>query len=256
MVLVARMAQEVEDDSSFQLLSRPMWINMLMMVLMMAGVAWGGNSNAVFHYRMQAERCLLDDDVDGALNVGKKSLESDADLLMIRMFALAKKDALGESLFGYPVTGTSEQMLPTDSQTVLMLYPTDSLYKFIGARPVERMKPMRYLELVQRRDTLPNKVVNDYLLCGYLIDKDIDRFAAEVGKYYPINDSLPKHFREALTLYTHRRSNPIVVYHHTVMDEDYDNMQELERQYALPSERKGKVEEHYYGTYWYYYDYE
>ena len=30
----------------------------------------------------------------------------------------------------------------------------------------------------------------------------------------------------------------------------------MERLYALPSERKGKVGEHYRGTYWYYYEYE
>ena len=147
-------------------------------------------------------------------------------------------------------------MLPTDSLSCMMLYPVDSMYKFIGARPATRMAPVRYLELVQRRDTLPNKTVNDYLLCGMLIDRDLDGFVTNLGKYYHINDSLPKHYREALTLYTHMRSRPVVVYHNNVMDEDYDNLVELEKQYPLKSERMGKVEEHYRGTYWYFYRYE
>ena len=47
-----------------------------------------------------------------------------------------------------------------------------------------------------------------------------------------------------------------VVYHNAVMDEDWKILQELEAQYSDPSERKGRVEEQYRGTYWYYYEYE
>lgn len=253
--MLGRLAQEVENDKVIALFSQPMWINMLIMSLMMMIVAWIGNSNAVLHYRLNTERCLLEGNVDKALKVGKKSLESDADLTMLRMYALARKGTLGESLFEYPVTCNSSQMLPTDSLSVLMMYPADSLYKFMGARPAARMTPMRYLQLLERRDSVLNPVVADYQLCGYLIDRQLDKFASEIGRYYTINDSLPRHYREALTLYTHLRAHPVVVYHQTVMDVDYNNLRELEKKYPLRSERKGKVEEQYHDTYWYYYEY-
>lgn len=253
---IGRLAQEVEYDKVIALFSQPMWINVLIMSLLIMMVAWMGNSNAVTHYRMKVERALLEGDIDGALKVGRKSLESDADLTMLRMYALARKGTMGESLFNYPVTANSSQMLPTDSLSVMMMYPADSLYKFLGARPAERMEPMRYLQLLERRDSVPNPVVADYRLCGYLIDRQLDRFASEIGRYYTINDSLPRHYREALTLYTHTKTRPVVVYHQTVMDEDYNNLVALERKYPLASERKGKVEEQYRGTYWYYYRYE
>lgn len=258
-VFVARMAQEVEDDADYRLFSRPMWINMLTMVVLIIILAWIGNTNAVFHYRMAAERHLLEGDEEGALKAGRKSLESDEHLLMLRMYALARQGKLGEKLFEYPITGTSSEMLPTDSLSQVLMYPVDSIYRFIGARPVGKMAPMRYLELVAQKDSLPRQAVFDYILCGYLIDKKIDRFASEVGRYYTFNDSvdsLPKHYREALTLYTHLRAHPVLVYHHAVTDEDYDNLQELEKQYPNPTERKGKVEDQYRGTYWYYYKYE
>ena len=254
LVFVARMLQSVEPDAEPKgLFSRAMWINMLTMALLIIIVVALSNSNAVFHYRMRAEQCLTDGDMKGALMVGRKSLEGDEHLLMLRMYALARENALGEHLFEYPITGNSSQMLPTDSLSCMMFYPQDSLYKFIGARPASRMSPMRYLELVQQRDSLPNKTVADYLLCGYLIDRQIDDFVKELGKYYHIDDSLPKHYREALTLYTHMRSRPLVVYHHAVMDEDYDNLMQLEKQYPDKNERRVKVEEQYRGTYWYYY---
>lgn len=253
---IGRLAQEVEYDKVIALFSQPMWINVLIMSLLIMMVAWMGNSNAVTHYRMKVERALLEGDIDGALKVGRKSLESDADLTMLRMYALARKGMMGESLFNYPVTANSSQMLPTDSLSVMMMYPADSLYKFLGARPAERMEPMRYLQLLERRDSVANPAVADYRLCGYLIDRQLDRFASEIGRYYTINDSLPRHYREALTLYTHTKTRPVVVYHQTVMDEDYNNLVALERKYPLASERKGKVEEQYRGTYWYYYRYE
>lgn len=254
-VLLARQIQDVENDESYSLLSRPMWINMLVMSLLMMGVAWLGNTNAVFHFRMKAEGLLSAGKHEDALKVGSKSIESDANLLMIRMYALARTDGLGEYLFEYPITGSSSEMLPTNGKTRLLLCPDDSLYKFLGARPVEKMEPVRYLTMLQRRDSVPRKIIGDYLLCGYLIDKDIDRFAKEVDKYYVLNDSLPKHYREALTLYTHLRANPLLVYQTPVMEEDYNNYREMERQYSTQAERKGRVGEQYRGTYWYYYDY-
>ena len=258
LIIVARIYQELEEDDSYHLFSRPMWVNMLLMALMMMGVAWMGNTNAVFHYRMKAENSLLKGDFDGALEVGKMSLESDENLMMIRMYAMARKDSLGDCLFKYPISGNSSQILPTDSLSRVMLYPTDSIYRFLGARPAKRMPPVHYLEILQRRDSVPHKVVNDYLLCSYLIDRDLDRFAKAIRKYYEVSDSLPlpRHYREALILYTHLRSQPITVYHEPVMDEDYKNLKELEKQYPDYMERKGKVEDLYRGTYWYYYDYE
>ena len=106
------------------------------------------------------------------------------------------------------------------------------------------------------KDSVPSKVVADYQLSGYLIDKQIDKFAGEVGKYYALNDSLPKHYREALVLYGHLRSKPVAVYRNTVLDEDNENFRELRRQYPNKMEQKGKVEDQYFGTYWYYYWYE
>ncbi len=267
-VWVARLAQEVESDRNFTLFSRPMWINALMMAVQIICVAWIGNTNAVYHYRMQTETLLADGKYQKALEVGKESLESDANLLMLRMYALARENALGEKLFEYPITANVEQMLPTSGRTRMYYCPEDSLYKFLGGRPAEAMTPMHFLDLLERRDTTLNtrtpapprprtsvSPLIDYKLCGLLIDRQIDRFAREIGKYYPLDDHLPKHYREALVLYTHSRSNPVVVYHHDVTDEDWRNLQELESRFPNATERQGRVEDQYHGTYWYYYKY-
>ncbi len=260
--LLCRALQDVEPDvEPTGLLSRAMWMNMLTMALMIIGVAFVSNTNAVFHYRMRMESCLLKNDFAGALEEGRRSLESDANLQMLRMYALSRRGELGERLFTYPVVAKSEAMLPVSGESRFLMYPVDSLYKFLGAKPSGGMTTSRYLELMQRRDSVVNKSVADYQLCGLLIDKKLDAFVKMLVGYYSTQDTLktdllPKHYREAMTLYMHLRSKPIAVYHNAVMDEDWKNLQELEAQYADPSERKGKVEEQYRGTYWYYYEYE
>ena len=253
---VAKLVQEIESDRDFSLFSRPMWINALLMALQIICVAWIGNTNAVYHYRMQTETLLADGKYQKALEVGRRSLESDANLLMLRMYALARENALGERLFEYPISANVEQILPTSGRTRMYYCPEDSLWRFLGGRPAEAMTPMHFLDLLERRDSIVPRQVIDYKLCGLLIDRQIDRFAREIGKYYKLDEHLPKHYREALVLYTHSRSNPVVTYHHAVADEDWRNLLELERHYPNPTERKGRVEDQYHGTYWYYYRYQ
>ena len=253
---VAKLVQEIESDRDFSLFSRPMWINALLMALQIICVAWIGNTNAVYHYRMQTETLLADGKYQKALEVGRRSLESDANLLMLRMYALARENALGERLFEYPISANVEQILPTSGRTRMYYCPEDSLWRFLGGCPAEAMTPMHFLDLLERRDSIVPRQVIDYKLCGLLIDRQIDRFAREIGKYYKLDERLPKHYREALVLYTHSRSNPVVTYHHAVADEDWRNLLELERRYPNPTERKGRVEDQYHGTYWYYYRYQ
>jgi hypothetical protein len=256
LIIFVRQYQDVDKIYQFPLFSRSMWMNMLMMAGMIICVAWIGNTNAVFQYRMKIEGQLMRGKYSQALKVGEESLESDTDLLMLRMYALARCGEMGESLFEYPITGNSSQMLPTNGKTKMLLYPVDSLYKFLGARPAVQMEPQRYLAMLQRRDSVNTKAIADYLLCGYLIDKKLDSFVQEISHYYSLDSHLPKHYREALTLYTHSRSNPLVVYRTPVTEEDYANYLELKKLYQDPMEQKTRVSEEYRGTYWYYFEYE
>lgn len=256
LIFFVRQYENVVKEFHIPFFSRSMWLNMLMMVAMITCVAWIGNTNAVFQYRMKVEGHLMRGEYHQARKVGQKSLESDADLMMLRMYALARCNELGEHLFEYPITGNSSQILPTSGKTKMLLCPTDSIYKFMGARPAVPMEPERYLAMLQRRDSVNNMAIADYLLCGYLIDKQLDRFAQEIPRYYPMKANLPKHYCEALALYAHSRSNPSVVYQVPEVEENYANYQEMKRQYRDPMEQKTRVSEEYRGTYWYFYDYE
>lgn len=223
----------VKERMAFFLLSRSMWVNLLVLTLMMIVVATAGTDNAVLHYRLKAEAALLRGDTGEALEAGKKSMDTDASLTMLRAYALAKEGRLGDALFTYAVTGTGKDLLPSADARLLML-PQQEISRFVKTH---------------------RRAAADYRLCGCLMDGRLDDFARMLPAVYSASDSLPLHYREALTLYTHLRSHPSMVYHHAVMDEDYDNMKQLERNCHSATERHLKVMEQFGNTYWYYYNY-
>ena len=233
--------------------SRAVWMNLAQFCCMFVLVVLTANSNEVFHYRMSIERCLVIHDYDKALTIGEKSLATDSSLTMLRIYALAAKKQLPERLFEYPLMGGSAAMKPNGTSVKMLLYTDNKL------------------RLLRKSNT-------DNLLCSYLLDRNIDAFAKAIVKIYNLSDtsnssnvsntinntstqnsitrSLPKHYREALILYTHLRSNPIVVFHDDILDADYRDYQEMERKYANSQERQTMLRDTYGKTYWYYYDYQ
>lgn len=240
--------------SSEGLFSKSMWINLMSLCGMFLFVGIAGNSNDVFHYRMRIENCLIDKQYDKALTVGSRADATDSTLTMLRAYALAQQGLLGEKLFTYPVEGTSSSIIPMTFGTHCLMYPVDSLYKFLGARPLSTQSTGEYLQALYKcKKATP--IVKDYVLCGYLLDRNLDLFAKTLPRFYHVDDNMPKHYREALILYNHLRSNPFVVYHNNVMDTDFNDLQALEKQYSTYEERKQAVFNQYSETYWWYYEY-
>jgi hypothetical protein len=256
-VWVARQSLPILSEKMYSnVFSRGTWMNLFQLTVMMLLVVATANSNAVFHYRAHAETALLTHDTDEALRVGWESHETDVHLTMLRAYALSQQGLMGERLFEYPIVGTGNDLLPLpSSRSRLLLLSADTLFLHLGAKPRGKMTASRYYDLLER-DTLATRAVADYRLCGLLVDRRIDDFAAQLPKYYAINDSLPRHYREALVLYAHQRSHPTLIYHHAVMDEDWDDFHKLSSAYSDKRERKGKVYDHYATSYWYYYFYE
>lgn len=230
-------------------------VNLSLMAAMMLFVGVMSDKSDVRHYRLRMERLLMHGEYAGALEVGVKSDKSDASLTMLRAYALAREGRLGDALFTYPVSGPSAAMVPALGDSRLSMLSPDSVYQLLGAIPRRGQSTSDFLNAIVRSGQA-TPAVNDYLLCGMLIDRRLDAFVSLLHKTRKIDDTLPRHYREALILYTHRRANPIVVYRNTVMDTDYEDMQQLEAEAKSPAERRLKVHDQFSGTYWEYFDYE
>ena len=234
-------------------LARTLGCNIFILAAMMIGVGLLSNSNDITHYRLRMERLLMHGEYAKALEVGKKSDKSDANLTMLRVFALAHEGRLGDELFKYPVRGTSASIVPELSDGKMLMLSPDSVYRMLGAIPRHGQTTKNYLKAIVKSGQA-TKAAIEYQLCGMLIDKDLDGFVNLLMKTHKIDDTLPLHYREALILYTHRRSSPKVVYRNTVMDTDYDDMQRLEAETKSPGERRIQIYKQFSGTYWEYFD--
>ena len=235
-------------------LARTLGCNIFILAAMMIGVGLLSNSNDITHYRLRMERLLMHGEYAKALEVGKASDKTDASLTMLRVFALAHEGRLGDELFKYPVRGTSASIVPELSDGKILMLSPDSVYRMLGAIPRHGQTTKNYLKAIVKSGQA-TKAAIEYQLCGMLIDKDLDGFVNLLMKTHKIDDTLPLHYREALILYTHRRSSPKVVYRNTVMDTDYDDMHRLEAETKSPGERRIQIYKQFSGTYWEYFDY-
>lgn len=219
------------NEGSF--LSLTTWRNLLIMVVMLFLTGLFSNSNDVFHYRMYVENRIDKKEYSKALDCGIKSTDTDSSLTMLRAYALSCVGNLPDSLFTYPVCGGSKALLPDGITTKSMLIPHNVI--------VKHYKDKAYAA--------------DYRLMSLLLDRDLDGFAKLVGHYYKLDKYLPRHYKEALVLYTHMRSHPVLVFHDSVMDADYQDMIDMQHTVKTQQERESLIRDSYGNTYWCYYLY-
>lgn len=255
LVYVARQFLPWEPEIQYNgFWSKMMWMNLMELVVMFFLVCSFSNTNDVFHYRMDMEQYMIQGQYRDALQVGRKSAATDSSLTMLRITSLSRTGQLGNRLFEYPLVGGSSALFPDSVTTKVMVYPEDSIRYFMGIKFKQKMSPMHYLKFLEKHH-LMKEPARDYLLCGYLLDKKLDLFVSSLLKYYRVDSVLPKHYKEALILYTHRRANPKIVYHSSVMDADYQDYQTMEHQYQDLTVRQNMLRDTYGNTYWYYYQY-
>lgn len=254
MWVLKRNRHEVEEGKAHEGLVHLLWQNIMSLGVMFVLVGLFSNHDVVFHERAKMEQAIVNKEYEDALEVGKNSLKTDSNLVMLRAFCLSKTHEMGERLFEYPLTGGSQSLLPNGGSVRMLLTPDEDVYRYIGVNPRRQMPVMRRLELTAASGRA-NKTAGDYLLCGYLLDKDLDKFVTYLPRYYHVDGSLPKHYREALVLYVHSRSNPKLVYHDEVTEADYGDYQDLEKKYPEKRVREPAVRDVYGKTYWYYFHY-
>ncbi|MCD8318228.1 MAG: DUF6057 family protein, partial [Paraprevotella sp.] len=189
-----------------------LWGNLLLLALQFGMVGAMADTNDVYHYRLRAEKQLVEGRNEAVLQVGRKSLQSDRGLTAIRAFALSRCGMMGDELFEYPQYYGSDGLMPSPSDTAYTYNWASMSYTYVGGRPGKGIHhaTLFFERLMQYPSATP--AVRDYLLCTYLLDKNLDAFAETLPKYYAVNDSLPLHYKEAVVLYDRLRTNPCVLY--------------------------------------------
>lgn len=228
-----------------------LWINLLIITVQFMYVCAFSNSDRLFHARLHVLQCLCEKDYDEALCTIDKLETSDRQLTTLIVYTLSKKNMLAEKLFEYPLRGGSVSLLPDSTLTSKIGF--DEIYHHLNLK-IPGNQIHNSIEFIRHGKGI-NKQAADYILCGYLMDKNLDAFVENITKYYDINDLLPKHYREALTLYVHSHTTPKVIFKNSIMDADFQDYQNMEHDITDTEERKNKLRDTYGNTYWYYYQY-
>lgn len=232
-------------------LIKNLWINLLIVTVQFMYVCAFSNSDRLFHARLHLLQSLCEKDYDEALCTIDKLETSDRQLTTLIVYTLSKKNVLAEKLFEYPLRGGSVSLLPDSTLTSKIGF--DEIYHHLNLK-IPGNQIHNSIEFI-RHGRGRNKQAADYILCGYLMDKNLDAFVENITKYYDINDLLPKHYREALTLYVHSHTAPKVIFKNSIMDADFQDYQNMEHDITDTEERKNKLRDTYGNTYWYYYQY-
>ncbi|MGN1376144.1 MAG: DUF6057 family protein [Prevotella sp.] len=234
---------------------RILWRNLSILLISIIIVCIGGNTDKALHYRLYIESLLLNEKYEEAAGYSRHLNIDDKNITMLRAYALSKCKIMGDYLFEGSVYGKSEALLPDGKTIKTLIMPDSEIFKMLGNRKKGHNPTMKYLKYL-KDNGVAFKSVNEYILCGYLLDKNLDGFVKELQYRYNIqSSSLPKHYKEALILYTHLRAKPEFVYHNEVLDADYADMQKLATDKNKTGLKESYVRDSFGNTYWYYYFY-
>ncbi len=233
---------------------RLIWINLLTLSMMFFAISALGSSPKVFMYRIHMEGLLKKDKPLEALKVGRKSSQTDENLTLLRIYALSKTNKLADRLFSYPLMGGSKSLLPDGDSIKTLLISQDDIIKRLSKRKKGSLSPKEYLEYAQNNGIAQRGAI-DYLLCGYLMDKDLDSFYDLLPLKYSLNDSLlPKYYKEALALQNHIKAYPLTN-SDTIIDSRCQRFLEIYTQEKDSIACYAKLRNIYDKTYWLYYFY-
>ena len=181
--------------------NRMLWRNLLLFVLLFCVTGWLSNSEEGFKHEAAAYGRYKRGDLNGALNVAKRSLDATPELTAARAFYLSESGLMGDRLFTYPQYYGAEGLLPTVKQSSPL--SPDSVYSKLGLQREKDEAAVDYLRRVVEKDTLPSESVADYYLCALLLDKRLTDFVEELPRFYDIHsgEELPMHYKEALIYY-------------------------------------------------------
>lgn len=254
LILINRLAKGMlaspQPKSSFDII-RNVNLNIVVMLAMIAYVMAMSNTNEMDHEVLRQEVLIRQERFAEVLSPAKKQNLASAHLTTLRSFAMVKTKEVGEHFFEYPVLGNSDDILPSTDNPMLVA-PDKQIFKFIGGKPAEGMKAKFCLQVLDWRGKL-NPEARDYLYLAFLLDKDLDGFVNHLAKDSADVANLPKHYREALVLYNHLRTEPKIDFSKPELETDFSDFEALRKKNADKVLNDNALRQAYGTTYWYYY---
>lgn len=181
-------------------------------------------------------------------------------LLSLKAFAAAHlSGGMGQRLFTLPLSeGESAWLLPAVDDTLSTLFSPCVVYDELKQTPQGGENNVTFLQRICAVDSLSTPMARDYLLCAYLLDRDLEAFVDALQQFSMMesatNDSvsLPHHYEEALMLYNYQHGKSFAN-HSEAMQESFHDFCQIYRRYSEPVKRTNMLVKNFPTTYWCYY---
>lgn len=230
---------------------KSLWINLFLLFFMCFFAVTCGNTSEKDHITIRSERLMSQGEYYQAYKLFDNCTVNSRELTIIKAYSLAKTNRLGECFFNTTIVRGSQNLVPM-RHVNLKFFPKDSIYKNLGGIPSEGLSVRSYLEIMNQRKML-SKIGRNYLLMACLLDKDLDKFAEYYKEYRDSAQFIPKHFSEALTLYSRIRSNPVISLNIPEKEADFEDFQAMIKKYPDKTLCENALRNIYGNTYWFYY---
>ncbi len=247
-------------------------------------------SSDVDLYEQKVERLIIDGKYKEAVNVGKKSLNANCRLTNLRMYALSHLGVLPDRLFDYPqYYGIDGLLCITDIDSLRYRIDASDISSYLGMRYISSIRnttqffneainnqqlivdSLMGIELTKYNnpDSLKMELgkryyllkeekrrIDDYMLCGLLLERDLEKFKKKLNTSYGLNvnsdsivpvDSLPKSYREALVMIYPNVDD-------TLMLKNYSEYLEMKADFQDSTECSNMTRRHFGNTFWWYFD--
>ena len=245
-----------KEDRSTTIQSR-MWPNYMMLLAMICACGFVSNTPAVDQYELKTERLLLQKNYEAAAAVGIQSLDATERLTQLRAYALSKQGLLGDSLFTYPQYYGESGLLDIHDTVSSRRFPMENIEYYLGGAAGQSVKSnQRFLEILALEDSVPSEQSRQYLLCHYLLCRNLHSFDKTLHTVYgdTIKEMLPRHYQEAVIMQHAYTPDSLPIYINKVYVERFAQYDSLKRSITDPVERKNRTRRVFGDTYWWYYE--
>ena len=229
--------------------------NLLFLLIGCIGTLTVGNTNENFHHELEIERYLREKDFTKAMQVGQHALEATQNLTALRALSLSNAGLMGEKLFTYPQYFGVDGLFLQDDTLQNLRYTNDSIYNHLGARPYNGGDKMNYLHSLCYDEKGKFTSLN-YYLSALLLEKRLDTFAEVVADFIEPEDTLPRHYKEAIIIYQADHSSYPYATTDSTLIQAYKTYKTRQTTFTSKTEEKNQMRREFGDTYWWYHDYQ
>ncbi len=226
------------------------------------------NTDRQLHLQQPLAQTIHRQDYTVANTIPAGETTTNNTITSLRALSLSKQGYMAEKLFSIRGLNGSRSLLPDSTPSALIYHTPRLVYNHLQAVPVNFNGDVTAFlqKAVERRisvlqdsaathdDSLRVRPLIDYYLCALLLDKDLPSFAKVLPRFYSQVETLPIHYKEALSVYHALDSVSTCLMSDTVIDRIYRDYSQLRYSaHENPMFQRKICVESYPSTYWNYY---